>query len=112
MAKKLLDQPYLKVQLKANAAESSSLSRLKKLLETADKSGKTPFLYSCSYKNCAAIELLAEAGADLKGTDNDGNTAIILVASSSSEDLIPSKEDSPENFKVVTKFGLLNHSFS
>lgn len=102
MTKKLLDQPYLKV--KANAVESSPPSRLKKLLETVDKSGKTPLLYACSNKNCAAIELLAEAGADFQGTDNDGSTAIILVASSSSDDLIPSKEDSPEHFKVETRF--------
>ena len=100
----LLDQPYLKVQLKEKAAESSSPSRLKKLWKTVDKFGTTPLLYSCYYKNCATIELLAEAGADLKGSDNSGNTAIILVASSRSNDQVPSKEDSPRLFKVQTRF--------
>ena len=101
MVKKLLDQPYLKVQLKAKAAESSSPSRLEKFLETVDKFGDTPLLHSCFYKNCATNELLTEAGADLKRSDKEGNTAIILVASSSSNDQqVPTKEDSPNLFKV------------
>ena len=103
MVKKLLDQPYLKVQLKAKAAESSSPSRLEKFLETVDKFGDTPLLHSCFYKNCATIELLTEAGADLKRSEKDGNTAIILVASSSSksnDQQVPTIEDSPRLFKV------------
>jgi len=53
-------------------------------------------------KSCAAIEFLAEAGAELKGTDEEGNTAIILVASSSYNDQqVPTKEDSPNLFKVT-----------
>lgn len=101
MVKKLLDQPYLKVQLKAKVAESSSPTRLEKFLETVDKFGETPLLYSCFYKNCATIELLTEAGADLKRSDKEGNTAIILVASSTSNDQqFPTKKDSPRLFKV------------
>ena len=102
MVKKLLDQPYLKAQLRAN--ESSSLSRLKKFLEAVDKFGKTPLLYSCFFKNYATIELLAGAGADLKRSDNSGNTAIIVVVSSRSIDQVPTEKESPGLFKVKTKF--------
>jgi len=93
-----LNQPYL--QEKAKADGSSSLSRLEKLIETADKFGRTPLLDSFRCKASATIELLVEAGADLKATDNDGNTAIILAASSSFQEWFFGKEDSPRLFKV------------
>lgn len=93
----LLNQPYLKV--KAKAAGSSSLIRLEKILETVDKFWRTPLLDSCRFKSSATIQLLVKADADLKGIDKDDNTAIILVASSSSNDLVPTKQDSPGLFK-------------
>lgn len=70
------------------------------LLEAVDKSGRTPLLQSCWGKSCATIELLVEAGANLKVSDEDGNTAIILAASSSFQPHIPRKDDSPALFKV------------
>ena len=98
LVKLLLEQPYLKV--KAKVAGSSSPSRLEKFLETVDHLGRTPLLDSCYNKHCATVELLVEAGADVKGADEDGNTAIILVASSPSKDQVPTKEDSPGQYKV------------
>lgn len=45
-------------------------SRLEKLLETVDNLGRTPLLDSLyCYEHCAIMELLVEAGADVKGSD-------------------------------------------
>jgi len=72
-----------------------------KLLGTKTiKTEASPLMYACFKKSCPIIELLVDAGADLKAVDNDGNTPIILAASSSSKDVMPTKEDSPEIFKV------------
>jgi len=60
-------------------------------------------LYACIKKSCPIIELLVDAGADLKSVDNDGNTPIILAASISSKDVMPTQEDSPEISKVLPR---------
>jgi len=50
------------------------------------------------------IELLVDAGADLKAVDENGNTAAIIADSSSIMTLVPIKTDSPEIFKVLLKY--------
>ena len=74
---------------------------LHKMLETKTvKSKLTPLLYSCSKKSSAIIEMLVDAGADLKAVDDKGNTAAILAAFSTAKNVVPKKEDSPAIFKV------------
>ena len=68
--------------------------------KTNIKTEASPLMYACFKKSCPIIELLVDAGADLKAVDNDGNTPIILAASSSSKDVMPTIEDSPKIFKV------------
>jgi len=97
LVKLLLEQPYLKLKAKANG--SSSPSSLEKFLETVNNSGRTPLLDSCRFKGSTTIELLVKAGADLKGSDEDGNTAIILVASSPSKDQVPKKRTLQDSLK-------------
>jgi len=79
---------------------------LAKLLEKKNESGMTALawpLQSPVIKRIlillSLIELL-DAGADCKDLDQDGNTAILLVASSLSEDKAPTKELCPLIFKV------------
>ena len=50
------------------------------LLESKDRTGRTPFLIACCQKDYATIELLIEAGADLTAADNVGNDAVMLAA--------------------------------
>lgn len=61
---------------------------LSKLFEMRNEFGLTAFLLACWKRDNAIIELLAEAGADVKALDRSGNTAIILLSSS------PLKEES------------------
>jgi len=72
-----------------------------KLIDVPRLDGRTALLLACQKKNCAAIELLVESGADIMAVDNEGNTALILVASSPDEDQIPTKELSPILYEVI-----------
>ena len=72
-----------------------------KLIDVQRLDGRTALLLACQKKNCAAIELLVEAGADIMAVDNEGNTALILVVSSPDEDQIPTKELSPILYEVI-----------
>ena len=67
------------------------------------KSKKTPLLLSCSKMSYPIVELLVNAGADLKAVDENGNTAAILAASSPAKTLVLKKTDSPEIFKVILR---------
>ena len=77
------------------------------LLESKTKLKRTVFLVSCLLKDHALIELLVDAGTDVKAADLDGNTAISLIASSGTKDEIPIKEVSPGIFKVFIVFYLV-----
>lgn len=70
------------------------------LLEAKDHSGATALLIACKDKDYAMIELLVDSGADVKAVDQNGNTAILLSASSPDPDEIPTNEISPAIFKV------------
>ena len=69
-------------------------------LEARNESGKTAFLIASQKKDCALIELLVEAGADVNAADQDGNSAILLAAYCPFKDVIPPKDVSPAIFKV------------
>ena len=73
---------------------------LEKLLEAKNNDGMTALLIASQKKNCALIEILIKDGASLKAVDKDGRTSIILAASSSDEDQVPTEKLSPEIFKV------------
>ncbi len=76
-------------------------------LEVKNEYGQTALLMACQQKNYAVVELLVEAGADLKAVDKDGNTALILAVSNAYYDLVqsvPLKELSPFIFKVCFLF--------
>lgn len=73
---------------------------LTSLLEVKNESGKTALLISCQNKDYGLIELLIEAGAILSAVDSDGNTAIVLTASSGALDKIPCRILSPSILKV------------
>ena len=77
------------------------LPLLGKLLEARNERGDTALLMACINKDYAIIELLIESGADAKALDQDGNTAVLLAASSAVIDSIPSKEISPTIHKVI-----------
>jgi len=83
-------------------------SNFKMLLEAKNAFGMTPLLIACRKKNYALIELLVENGSNLKSTDEDGNTAIILALSRPSEQDIknPFDEFSQEIFKVFINMRL------
>ena len=70
------------------------------LLEMKNDSGKTAILISCQNKDYALVEFLVEAGADLRAVDQDGNSAIILAASSTAVDETLSKVLSPTICRV------------
>ena len=73
-------------------------------LETRTINSKlTPLLFSCSKLSCPIIELLVDAGADVKAVDENGNTAAILAASSSIRTFVLKKTDSPGIFKVFLR---------
>ncbi len=86
---------------------SDGLPLLGKLLEAPNERGYTALLIACLQKDCAIAELLLESGADAKALDQDGNTAILLAASSTAI-AIPSKGNSPAIFKVF----LIIYSFN
>lgn len=70
-------------------------------LEAQNESGKTALLIACKNKDYSIIDLLIEAGANVKAVDKDGNTTILLATSDpvvSQE--IPTKEFSPKIFQV------------
>ncbi len=79
----------------------SSLNLTSQLLEQKNETGKTALLMACQKKNFALIELLVNAGADVNAVDQDGNTAILLVACCPFKDAIPCKDVSPAIFKVI-----------
>lgn len=54
--------------------------RLEKLLEATNASGMTALLIAVSQKDCPLIELLVDAGADMKAADENGDTGLILAA--------------------------------
>ncbi len=91
----LLDRPFL----------------LKKLLEVKDDKGATALLIACHNKDYSLVELLVESGADVRATDLNGNSAILLAASGPAPDHIPSKELSPAIFKVFKIHYLIAHRF-
>ncbi len=73
---------------------------LEKFLEARNETGKTALLISCQNKDYSIVELLVEAGADVKAADLDGNTAILLSDSDPVSRDIPTEELSPKNYKV------------
>ena len=84
---------------------SGAGQHMEQLLETRTvKSKMTPLLFSCSKMIYPIIELLVDAGADLKAVDENGNTAAIIADSSSIMTLVPIKTDSPEIFKVLLRY--------
>ena len=89
-----------------NTPDGSPL--LTKLLEEKNEFGMTALAIACHLKDPTLIELLVDAGADCKVLDQDGNTAIFLVASSPTENKAPTKELCPSIFKV---FILISLSF-
>ena len=84
---------------------------LKNLLEAKNESGLTALLIACNNKDYNIVELLVEAGADAKVLDQQGNTAIILAASSPAQDEIPSPESSPAIYKVCFIFSKCANDF-
>lgn len=70
----------------------------------------TALWISCEMKNSALVELLVEAGANLKTVDSEERTAIIIAASSSAEAVVPTEELSPNIFKVLITFLLYNRA--
>ena len=97
----LLDEFKLRDQI-----EPAGTSSLRKFLETSAIDDRTAIQLACLYKSCAIIELLFEAGSDLKALDDGGNTAIIIAASSPPivEMGLITKELSPSIFKVSFRF--------
>jgi len=75
-------------------------SGLETLLEAKNSDGMTALLIASQKKNCALIEILIKDGASPKAVDKDGRTSVILAASSSDEDQVPTEKLSPEIFKV------------
>ena len=69
-----------------------------------NESGVTAFAIACQQKNSALIELLVGAGADFNVLDEEGNSAILLAATSPAEDKIPTLELCPSIFKVIYSF--------
>ena len=80
---------------------SSGTDRFKAILEAKIQSDMTSFLIACKTIDYGLIDLLVEAGADVKAVKNDGCTACRLVALSSCVDgQKPSTKSSPYIFKV------------
>lgn len=81
---------------------SSSTNLLQTLLKVENECGRTAFLIACSKADHALVELLVDSEAELQAVDHSGNTATILLASSSPEmdEIVPSIELSPTIFKV------------
>ena len=79
-------------------------SPLAKLLEAKDECGRTALLIACHKMDYSVIELLIEAGADLKSVDQDKNTSILSAVTGPGNDAIPSKDLSPSIFKVIIAF--------
>lgn len=80
--------------VKARSPSSMMSKHLETFLGKINKFGQTPLLLACCYKSSAVIESLVEAGvrtvgANLEATDNDGNTTLIQVGSSSQKDEVP-----------------------
>jgi len=69
-------------------------------LEMKNGSGRTALSIACQKKSIAIIELLVDAGANVKFVDDEGNSAIIHVASSPVKDEIPTMDLCPSIFKV------------
>ena len=76
-------------------------------MEAKNEKGMTALWISCEKKNPALVELLVEAGANLKTVDSEERTAIILAASSSAGAVVPTEELSPKIFKVLIRFLLV-----
>lgn len=90
----LLDELKLRDQI-----ESAGTSCLEKFLDGYDC---TAVQLACVFKSCSIIELLVEAGSDLKAIDVEGNTAIMVIAYSPPiiQMEFPKAELSPSIFKV------------
>ena len=73
---------------------------LDRLLDVKNESNRTALLVACNLKNSPLIELLAEAGANCKALDKQGNTAILLAAISRAVEEDPTDDLSPSIFKV------------
>ena len=86
---------------KTKELDATNSDLLASLLEMTNESEKTALLIACEKKDYGIIELLVEAGADLKASDADGNSAILLAAFSNVPDAIPCKILSPTIFKVI-----------
>ncbi len=78
------------------------------LLESKDRTGRTPFLIACCQKDYITMDLLIVAGADLTAADNVGNDAVMLAATHLEKDDVPPKECS---FKVTHLYLLFINSF-
>ncbi len=73
---------------------------LDKFLESQNENGKTALLIACQNKDYSIVELLIEAGANVKAVDQDGNTSILLSNSDLGSYAMPTEELSPKIFKV------------
>ena len=83
---------------------SAPQSPLARLLEAKDECGRTAFIIACQKMDYAVIELLIEAGADVKSVDQDKNTSILSAVTGAGNDAVPSKDLSPSIFKVNIAF--------
>ena len=97
VSKLLLD--HVKVQ-----KELLGSNKFDHFLDMRNESGSTALLMACRRKSIAIIELLVEAGANVKSVDEEGNSAIIHVASSMMKDEIPTQDLCPSIFKVNSPF--------
>ena len=78
-----------------------SSSRMEYFLEMKNGAGWTALAIACRNKSIAIIELLIDAGANVKFLDQEGNSAIIHVALSTEKDKIPSMDLCPSIYKVT-----------
>jgi len=81
-----------------------SSSKMEFFLERKNASGRTALSIACQKKSIAIIERLVDAGANVKFVDDEGNSAIIHVASSTVKDEIPTMDLCPSIFKVNNLF--------
>ena len=90
--------------------ESIRQRNLEIFLETKVKFGLTALMIACIKKDYATVDLLIEAGANVKAIDSNGSTALMFAVSSSFAEIIaPSKEWAPSIFKVTSLSFLVFH---
>lgn len=73
---------------------------LKIFLEEQNKIGWTAFLLSCYQKDYAVMELLLEAGADIRALDRNENSALMIALINTLDFPLPTKEQCPSIYEV------------